>query len=436
MRRSTPNPTGTDDVSASEDSDWDPDEKPILPYRRGFSFTALQHGPPGPFGVGYCTEKPPQLTGWDKLSQVAYCLSRPPLEGRTDSTTRRSLTITSTIRTGQHSGAQIVVVDGNMVAKIYDPLYYPALNECGYPEDVVVDADGDYCREAAAYAQLQKSPDVAAIVPHFYGAWTMDVETPVKQPLHKRVKHVRAVRFILMERIIGDCMVHIDAYDLREHVRSEILKQALAAEALLFAAGVDHQDICPRNIIVVGSDYDDPDIPIHGMKVSVKIIDFNIAGVITYPPYSRRTYLGSSISRRDGWPNKLPSPIYFRYGHMIDFSAEGWCSNDDDEPEKWLWEHFRNDDCYIPVVWSPQHPFIPPEYQKPPSKQHDLLTNLTAETFAYSGSDTSSGSQSGSESSNESTEEKREKTGEDLTFVKVFREEEELKAASGATDIA
>lgn len=400
MRRSTPSPTK--DVSASEHSNRDPDEKPVLPYREGLTITALHHEPPEPFGIGYDTEMPPQLAGWENLSQVAYCLSRPPLEGRTNCTISKTLTITSTIRTGQHMGAQIVVVNRTMVAKIYDPLYYSALNECGYPEDVVIDADGDYCREAAAYAQLQKSPELAAVVPHFHGTWTMDVETPVKQSTHKRVKHIRAVRFILMELIVGDCMDQIDPYDLRESVRSTILKQALAAEALLYGAGVYHQDICPRNIIVVGSDYDDSEIPIHDIKVSVKIIDFNIAGVATHPRYSKRKYLGSSILRRAGWPDKLPSPIFFRHGHMMDFSTKGWCSNDDGEAEKWLREHFHGDDHYVPVVWSAQRPNKRPEYQKPAGEQYTLLAKLTAEAFADSDSDTGSGSQSGSESSEES----------------------------------
>jgi hypothetical protein len=246
--------------------------------------------------LGYDTELPPEHKDWKDLSKVEYCLACPPMEGRTDSSISKRLTITSSIRTGQQIGAQVVVVDSIMVAKIYDPLYYSALNECGYPEDVLLESDGDYCREAAAYAQLQKSPEVAAVVPHCYGSWTMDVETPIKQHSHKEVKHVRAVRFILMERIIGDCIAHNDAYDLHERVRSDILKQTLTAEALLRGAGVCHRDICPRNIFVVGSDYDDPDIPIHDINVSIKIIRLRYGSSFHSPPILESKVFGLLVA--------------------------------------------------------------------------------------------------------------------------------------------
>jgi hypothetical protein len=66
--------------------------------------------------------------------------------GSTDCSTRKSLTITSTIRIGRDRGAQLVAVKRTMVAKIYDPFYYTHINEYDYKEDVVGDADGDYCR--------------------------------------------------------------------------------------------------------------------------------------------------------------------------------------------------------------------------------------------------------------------------------------------------
>jgi hypothetical protein len=123
-QESTYNPTAkaADDVSVSEDSDWDPDQKPCLPYRKGFVISALRHEPPEPFGMRYNTKTPAEQKGWKNMSQTEYCVSRPPLEGRTVEGVRQSLCITSTLRTGHHRGAQIVVVDKTMVAKIYDPL--------------------------------------------------------------------------------------------------------------------------------------------------------------------------------------------------------------------------------------------------------------------------------------------------------------------------
>jgi hypothetical protein len=94
---------------------------------------------------------------------------------------RKCLTMTYIIRTGRDRGAQMVVVYCTMVAKIFDPLYYSAPNECGYPDDVVVDADGSYCRQAATFQQLLPSSEAKAVTPAYFGTWSREVETPVKR---------------------------------------------------------------------------------------------------------------------------------------------------------------------------------------------------------------------------------------------------------------
>lgn len=165
-----------------------------------------------------------------------------------------------------------------MVAKLYDAMYYKGVDECGYKVDVVVEADEDDAREAAAYWELQKHPEVAAVVPRFYGAWTVEVETPTHRV-------VRPVRLVLMEHTIGDSMLDIDPTDLSESLRSYILKQAL-----LHDAGVIHHDVCPQNIIIMGSDLE---MSIDAMKASVKIIDFNIAILTNHPHYADRKYPSS-----------------------------------------------------------------------------------------------------------------------------------------------
>jgi tRNA A-37 threonylcarbamoyl transferase component Bud32 len=154
------------------------------------------------------------------------------------------------------------------------------------------------------------------------------------------VKRTRTVRFILMERLSGECMDHIDATDLRDEVQSIILKKVMTAKSLMYDAGVEHRDLCPRNIMILGSGYDKPDIPVCDIQVEVRVIDFNIAAVVHHLRYVDRAVLGALKQHKKKWPLKLRSPIVRRFGHMIDFSMEQWCSNKDMEAEKRLWDNF------------------------------------------------------------------------------------------------
>jgi hypothetical protein len=145
--------------SDSKDSDTDSTQQPKLPYVVGYSTIATKHEPPEPLGYGYdyTTEDPPELEERKTMSQLEYCLSRPPLGGNPISHETKTLNVTSIIRTGYNRGAQLVVVNEDTVAEIYDPLYYEYTNEHDIKQDVVYDADGDYSCEAAAYIELQKS---------------------------------------------------------------------------------------------------------------------------------------------------------------------------------------------------------------------------------------------------------------------------------------
>jgi hypothetical protein len=386
--------SATTEVSALEESDWNLSEIPTIPYRKGFVITAIRHEPPEPFGFHYDTKHPPEYPDWRKLSQIDYCLSRPPSAGRTDPEVQKCLTITSTIRTGRHRGAQVVVVDRTMVAKIYDPLYYSALNDCGTQNNIVRDADRDYRCEAAAFEQLQSSSGALSVTPAYYGTWTMDVETPVQRSHGRMEKRIRPVRFILMERIHGWCMLNLDPYDLEEEIRSVILKKAIVAESLIWDAGINHQDVCPRNIMILGSNYDDPDILIPDIEVEVKIFDFNIAEVFTHPRYKPNPYLRPPELRKRDWPMRLLSPIVRHFGQMMEFSTRGWCSNKDGEPEKWLWQHFHNDDRYAPVVWDPNNLDEDPVYQEAPN------SHPSTESSSDSGSSESSHLGEGSDGCN------------------------------------
>ncbi|KAF1358458.1 hypothetical protein EJ07DRAFT_179655 [Lizonia empirigonia] len=304
-----------DQYSPSEDSDFDPSRKPPLPYRIGFQFSAASHKVPHPFG-----EPPPHPENWQSLSQTEYCLTQCPRDDYTRPDVIQKLKITSIISTGSDRGAQLVVVNDNMVAKIYDPLYYDEL-------DCVRRAFGDYNREAAAYNKLQKSLAAKNITPIFHGTWFTEIATPFgsygQQHIHKRIVHL-----ILMEHLQGECMLYVDPHNIRRRTRSRILKQVLDAEC---------------------SSYDAPDL-------RVKIVDFNIAAVI-----GNEDGLDWLDKLEQLWPGRLCSPLVRHFGSMMDFSAYGWCSSEDTEAQKWLWRHYKDDSRYFPVEWNPKDPHRRPD---------------------------------------------------------------------------
>jgi hypothetical protein len=116
------------------------------------------------------------------------------------------------------------------------------------------------------------------------------------------------------------------------------LKKAVIAETILIDAGVDHRDICPRDILIQGSNYDDDDTLLCDIDVDAKIIDFDIAEAISHPHSADRMYKNKSSERRkDIWPAKISSLIGTYYGHMAEFVVEGWNSNEGRVSEEWLW---------------------------------------------------------------------------------------------------
>lgn len=147
-------------------------------------------------------------------------------------------------------------------------------------------------------------------------------------------------------------MQYVDPYETRRRVRSRILKKVLHAEAVTFDAGVRHRDCHPRNVILLGSAYDAPDL-------KVKIIDFNIAGVLEL-----EGNVGRLNKLKQPWSGKIFSPIVRHSSSVVNFFAYGWCSSKDKEAENWPWRHFKDDQQYYPVTWDLKHPFVRPKYQE------------------------------------------------------------------------
>lgn len=145
------------DTTESVSSD-DCEDKPAYPYFVGSQFKAKKHFAPKPCGYGYPDSWPVKSVAWKKQPQVEYCLSQGPLDGRTENGVTQILQITAEICTGTDYGAQVVVVNDSLVAKIFDPMYYQGWNSFGYRNNVVASADEDYSHEVTAYLALQTSP--------------------------------------------------------------------------------------------------------------------------------------------------------------------------------------------------------------------------------------------------------------------------------------
>jgi hypothetical protein len=72
----------------------------------------------------------------------------------TDGINSLSLKITEELSIRYDRRPEVVVVNDSLVAKIFDPVFYPACYNLVDTYDFTKEADGDYSREAAAYEEL------------------------------------------------------------------------------------------------------------------------------------------------------------------------------------------------------------------------------------------------------------------------------------------
>lgn len=262
-------------------------DKPPVPYRRGFKFAARRVVPPPPFLGPY--SKVPTGAFRDFLREnrfpgreylraknlVDYCsmtaLNPLPCEQSGETAVfdvLQELAVGDGLHRGR--GSQVVTCfrqgqKDALIAKIYDPLYYPFADEDfpHIPNDVVARAEDDFAVESAAYSRLDKHLG-GGLIPKFHGSWLLDI--PLKD-LH------RSVGFILMEYIQG---VPLDQLDPKSHTTEErlrVLALAMEAEVQLQFAGVMHEDIAPRNIIC-------SDKNLRAEDLGVRIIDFNFVTIL------------------------------------------------------------------------------------------------------------------------------------------------------------
>ena len=302
----------------------DPD-KPNCPYLRGLEIDISTHAAPRPFGSSIY---PPGLYPWrsDKwlhsVTQTTHVLTYPPLEtpAPVQQSTAR-LVSTKSLAIGNARGAQVLLcsitphVEGakafEAVAKIYDPLYYPPFSDIGsHPSDVVGQADADYSKEAAAYECLRRGGQTGSFAPAFFGSWTFGLRTSYKQETYQR-----NIRLILIEYIPGKSMKdlfvkngpnQIDATHLSKEYRLKVLAILLDGVVKQHHAGVNQQDLAPRNVIIIP-----PPKLTEIQPKRVVLIDYNISAVYKMTKYGNCYVAGAHYCGAPFTYKRERSPLYY-----------------------------------------------------------------------------------------------------------------------------
>lgn len=332
---------------------WSPPSEPWRPpnpYHKGQSLLIQRHEAPPPFGPDYANypglREGVREQDLRTKTLVEICIENPPMEGKTTTDDApRTLHIVEEIRVKEDGGAQLVVCrlddeSEELAAKIYDPLYYGFSDRMwpDMPRDVATEADKDYCREVAAYLDLDERFG-GKETPKFYGSWTFRM--PIDLPDgHKKS---RDVRMILMERIQGNTMSEMTPPPYPEDVCLKALAQTLETFNQLHAAGVIHRDIAQRNVMICDG----------GTAVKIErvvIIDFNFAVVSRLAEWNNRR-------RRQPIPEKPRNPIddWWDCGALYDGFGE-WL------PASWdrLYKPLRE---WLYARWGKSPEFLP--YKEP-----------------------------------------------------------------------
>lgn len=352
---------GKEAVSASDapDSDmpvqpeqtrpWNPPSEPLRPknpYTKGLSLTIHRHEACPPFGQDYAiyTDLRDRVLEKDlrRKTLVDLCLENPPMEGQTDYEDSRILEIVDELRVKSDGGAQLVVChldddDQDYIAKVYDPLYYGFSDTMwpDLPRDVTFESDMDYCREVAAYEEMDEWVG-GTDVPKFHGSWTFQV--PLSLPTGPRM---RDVRMILIERVPGKSMLDFNQDKLPESERLETLARMSELISRISFIGVHHHDISQRNIMVCDGEE-------AGKVGRIVLIDFNMSTV------ERLDNFEEQYGPREPGPDKPQNPLDRWwgggwYGGFWEWLPERWEKRL--RPlQEWMYERWGKSDDFAPPV--------------------------------------------------------------------------------------
>lgn len=222
--------------------------KPEFPYLRDRILTLRSHHPPAPT-TSPVHLNPKIVRERESVHPLARCLLHPPLPGQ-DGKVTVNLQITGPIRAGDNHSAQLVTVrvqssssddlprDQDLVAKIYDPLYFDHEQD---DADPFLCVDRDYSHETAAYQVL--SPLQGGIIPKYYGSFTIEIRAGARA--------FRYVRLILIEFVPAPSMQQLKTSgNLSQEDRQTIMKAVIDAESLIYTHNILHKDIRSANILV------------------------------------------------------------------------------------------------------------------------------------------------------------------------------------------
>lgn len=328
---------------------WTAPEEPLRPanpYRKGQVIDIRKHLAPRPFGRNYPSYegvREETLERELRLSTlVELCLKRPPIGGSTPEDEKiQSLEIVDEIRVKNDGGAQVVLCrfsgeEQEVIAKIYDPLYYGFADRMwsDRPRDVTYEADMDYSREVAAYSELDDKLG-GTDVPKYYGSWTFQL--PLNLPDGQKTRNIRLV---LMEHIKGRPMTDLKPESFSESTRMELVTRMVEAVARIEFAGVRHGDVSQRNVMVCLTETNAVE--------RVALIDFNFAVVTRLDDFEEQ-FCGME---RDPEPEKMPNPIDRWWGGALYSVAGEWLPKSWElrlrALQEWLYERYGKSEDYEP----------------------------------------------------------------------------------------
>lgn len=294
--------------------------KPPVPYTPGWRFKAQSHIAPAPTPVVQhcCINSKNEKTERNQQSPIDRCLKHPPLPGKEGNGTV-NLEVMDILKGGDGHNSQVFTArllasdstseilpqkGTQLVAKIYDPLYFD--DDEGYLNPFLC-VDKYYTHEANAYLSLREFQ--GQWIPRYYRSYTLRLPVNSVQ--------TRTVRMILVEQIQGMTMAHAQPNDFPQSTRQSILKSIVDLESRIYDANIWHLDLEPRNVIIT-----DP----HSDLPRVVFIDF------AHALFNRRRddpialqleyFLGQYISLLLRWPESRSKREAFY--EWIDWDWDPW----------------------------------------------------------------------------------------------------------------
>ncbi|KAM0326201.1 hypothetical protein ACHAQA_006798 [Verticillium albo-atrum] len=318
--KTPPAPFGGSEYQCDPNAPDEQDDIPVLmnTKRSDLVFKRLPRGTNRPTRAGHASpmhatlEIEKQLsTGRENGSQVVLC------------------SVKQQLRKGPDAERQLPL---KVVAKIYDPLYYPFKHwYWDQPVDVTAEADGEYSREVAAYEHLKDKRFTGKFAPDYFGCWTLAVHDQSSPPKY------RPVCLILMEYIDGLSISSLSSTAYRYHnqplqpapeagdekQRMLVVQQLLDGLARLSHAGLDERSANIHHIFVARSVGGKKHYP-QGMPRTV-LLNYSNAAVVHR---SIDGYNGDTLMDRP------LSPTTCKIDSLDDLM--GWIPFEYyDDPEKW-----------------------------------------------------------------------------------------------------